>query len=101
MSPTERPTPPLKKLHQLASGDVAEELARMDGEQLRKIAPQELDDGVWMKKDKVRLSGLYSFCSYINFCPQIYFIVYHFRGGTVVFHPVVSMGSEQINCAYI
>ena len=39
------------KLHHFSSREVAEELCLMDGEVLRKINPEELDNGAWMKKE--------------------------------------------------
>ncbi len=44
---------PDKKLHSFNPREVAEELCLLDAELLRKIAPSELEGGVWMKKDKV------------------------------------------------
>ena len=43
-----------KKLYLYSSLEVAEELCVMDGELLRKIDPEELSNGAWMKKNKVR-----------------------------------------------
>ena len=42
-----------KKLYLYGSREVAEELSVMDSELLRKINPEELQNGAWMKKDKV------------------------------------------------
>ena len=42
-----------KKLHLYDSREVAAELSMMDGELLRKIDPDELKHGAWMKKNKV------------------------------------------------
>ena len=42
-----------KKLNEYRSREVAEELCLMDSELLRKIEPAELQNGAWMKKDKV------------------------------------------------
>ena len=42
-----------KKLHLYDSFEVAQELSMLDGELLRKIDPDELKNGAWMKKDKV------------------------------------------------
>ena len=39
------------KLHHFSSSEVAEELCLMDGEMLRKIDPEELHNGTWMKKE--------------------------------------------------
>ena len=44
---------PAKKLHGYRSREVAEELCLIDSELLRKINPNELQNGAWMKKDKV------------------------------------------------
>ena len=46
----------VKKLHQFSPKEVAEELSLMDAELLRKIAPEELENGAWMKRDKVDLN---------------------------------------------
>ena len=43
----------VKKLHQFSPKEVAEELTLMDAELLRKIASEELENGAWMKRDKV------------------------------------------------
>ena len=45
--------PTRKKLNEYRSREVAEELCLMDSELLRKIEPAELQNGAWMKKDKV------------------------------------------------
>lgn len=47
-----------KKLHLYDSLEVAEELTMLDSELLRKIDQEELQNGAWMKKDKVSWSGL-------------------------------------------
>ena len=47
------PPPFSKKLYQYGCREVAQELAVMDAEMLRKIVPEELQNGAWMKKDKV------------------------------------------------
>ena len=44
---------PRRKLNEYRSREVAEELCLMDSELLRKIEPAELQNGAWMKKDKV------------------------------------------------
>ncbi len=41
------------KLHCYQPEEVAEELCLMDAELLRKIRSEELENGAWMKKDKV------------------------------------------------
>ena len=46
------------KLHQFSPKEVAEELSLMDAELLRKIASKELENGTWMKKDKVKSSRI-------------------------------------------
>ena len=46
-----QPSTPVKKLHQFSPKEVAEELSLMDSELLRKIVPEELENGAWMKKD--------------------------------------------------
>ena len=45
--------PPRRKLKEYRSREVAEELCLMDSELLRKIDTAELQNGAWMKKDKV------------------------------------------------
>ena len=45
--------PPRRKLNEYRSREVAEELCLMDSELLRKIDAAELQNGAWMKKDKV------------------------------------------------
>ena len=45
--------PPRRKLNEYRSREVAEELCLMDSELLRKIEPAELQNGAWMKRDKV------------------------------------------------
>ncbi|XP_064400571.1 uncharacterized protein LOC135346767 isoform X2 [Halichondria panicea] len=40
-----------RKLHQFPPKEVAEELSLMDAQLLRKIGPEELQNGAWMKKD--------------------------------------------------
>ena len=45
--------PPRRKLNEYRSREVAEELCLMDSELLRKIDTAELQNGAWMKKDKV------------------------------------------------
>jgi hypothetical protein len=45
--------PPRRKLNEYKSREVAEELCLMDSELLRKIDTAELQNGAWMKKDKV------------------------------------------------
>lgn len=49
------PPPPesFPKLHCFPAKTVAEELTLLDASLLRMIKPSELEDGVWMKKDKV------------------------------------------------
>jgi len=42
-----------KKLHSYQPQEVAEELCLMDAELIRKIRPEELGNGGWMKEDKV------------------------------------------------
>ena len=49
--------PSRRKLNEYRSREVAEELCLMDSELLRKIEPAELQNGAWMKKDKVRGEG--------------------------------------------
>ena len=44
---------PRRKLNEYRRREVAEELCLMDSELLRKIEPAELQNGAWMKKDKV------------------------------------------------
>lgn len=43
--------PDTMRLHQFGSGAVAVELCLLDGEILRKIEPEELHNGAWMKKE--------------------------------------------------
>lgn len=43
----------LPNLHSFAPGEVAGELSLLDAGLLRLIKTSELEDGVWMKKDKV------------------------------------------------
>ncbi len=45
-----------RKLHQFPPKEVAEELSLMDAQLLRKIVPEELQNGAWMKKDS-KVSG--------------------------------------------
>ena len=45
--------PPRRKLNEYRGREVAEELCLMDSELLRKIDTAELQNGAWMKKDKV------------------------------------------------
>ena len=47
---------PCRKLNDYSSRDVAEELCLIDSELLRKIDPNELQNGAWMKKEKVVLT---------------------------------------------
>ena len=47
------PAPVRKKLLYYPPREVAQELCLMDAELLRKIQPEELVHGAWMKKDKV------------------------------------------------
>ena len=47
------PAPVRKKLLCYPPREVAQELCLMDAELLRKIQPEELEHGAWMKKDKV------------------------------------------------
>ena len=44
---------PRRRLNEYSSREVAEELCLMDSELLRRIDPGELQNGAWMKKDKV------------------------------------------------
>lgn len=41
------------RLHYYSPQQVAEELSLMDAQLLRRISPKELENGAWMKKDKV------------------------------------------------
>ena len=43
--------PDTMRLHHFGSGAVAVELCLLDGEILRKIEPEELQNGAWMKKE--------------------------------------------------
>lgn len=45
----------LPKLHSFAAKEVAGELSLLDAGLLRMIKTSELENGVWMKKDKVRM----------------------------------------------
>ena len=53
-----KPTP--EKLYLLPAKDVAEGLTTMDADLLKRISPDELHDGAWMKRaEKVRIySGI-------------------------------------------
>lgn len=44
------------KLHHYSPQEVAEELCLIDAELLRKIRPEELEKGAWMKNDKVNFN---------------------------------------------
>ena len=55
-SPCCSPTP--KKVHQYSSQEVAQTLTLIDAEFLRQIAPEELQNGAWMKKDLVSINSL-------------------------------------------
>ena len=46
--------PEVPKLHQFSSREVAEQLCLLDGEILRRIEPEELHNGAWMKKEVSR-----------------------------------------------
>ncbi len=48
-----QPATPTLAIHQYPPREVAMELCLMDSQLLRKISPQELEDGAWMKADKV------------------------------------------------
>lgn len=50
-SPEFSAEPDTMRLHQFGSGAVAVELCLLDGEILRKIEPEELHNGAWMKKE--------------------------------------------------
>ena len=43
--------PETPKLHQFSSRSVAEQLCLLDGEILRRIEPEELHNGAWMKRE--------------------------------------------------
>lgn len=45
----------LPRLHAFPAKEVGGELTLIDASLLRKIKTSELEDGVWMKKDKVRV----------------------------------------------
>lgn len=48
----------LPKLHTFPAKEVADEMTLLDARLLRLIKSSELEDGVWMKKDKVFSSFL-------------------------------------------
>ncbi len=50
---TQPPPESFPKLHSFPAKVVAEELTLLDARLLRMIKTSELEDGVWMKKDKV------------------------------------------------
>ncbi len=51
-SSTKAPPPSPRKLHLLVPKEVALELTLLDAQMLRKIDPQELENGAWMKKTR-------------------------------------------------
>ena len=63
------------RLHSYQPQEVAEELCLMDAELLRKIGPKELENGAWMKQDKVGVNGrnwLYGSREHLEFlCPVL------------------------------
>lgn len=57
MQPEEEGADPpanLPKLHTFQAKEVADEMTLLDAGLLRMIKTSELEDGVWMKKDKVK-----------------------------------------------